>query len=220
MLRIRLLRLLARNVILQEQLPENFHQISTNQFIASILFLQNSGEARAYRPPVKEEVAGKHQPKFSAQHNPSSTENGELHGHYHGYYVKMNPTVLPQELREEDEYSNPSPSTLARIPPSQKPSPARSGGKPDAKENKPDIKIKKPEFAAPKNPANNESHSTLEKEVGNSSAKLTSVKSSSGYSPLAKSLYSWSEEEFQSGMSKGVLKLPFQISVNLNFIII
>lgn len=43
------------------------------------------------------------------------------------------------------------------------------GGKPDAKENKPDIKIKKPEFAAPKNPANNESHSTMEKEVGNSS---------------------------------------------------
>lgn len=33
MLRIRLLRLLARNVILQEQLPENFHQISTNQVI-------------------------------------------------------------------------------------------------------------------------------------------------------------------------------------------
>lgn len=121
------------------------------------------------KAPVKEEVAGKHQPKFSAQHNPSSTENGELHGHYHGYYVKMNPTALPQELREEDEYANPSPSTLARIPPSQKPSPARSGGKPDAKENKPDIKIKKPEFAAPKNPANNESHSTMEKEVGNSS---------------------------------------------------
>ncbi|NXO43300.1 JPH1 protein, partial [Locustella ochotensis] len=121
------------------------------------------------KAPVKEEVAGKHQPKFSAQHNPSSTENGELHGHYHGYYVKMNPTALPQELREEDEYANPSPSALARIPPSQKPSPARSGGKPDAKENKPDIKIKKPEFAAPKNPANNESHSAMEKEVGNSS---------------------------------------------------
>lgn len=121
------------------------------------------------KAPVKEEVAGKHQPKFSAQHNPSSTENGELHGHYHGYYVKMNPTALPQELREEDEYANPSPSTLARIPPSQKPSPARSGGKPDAKENKPDIKNKKPEFAAPKNPANNESHSAMEKEVGNSS---------------------------------------------------
>ncbi|XP_074800321.1 junctophilin-1 isoform X2 [Natator depressus] len=31
MLRIRLLRLLARKVILQEQLPENFHQVSTNQ---------------------------------------------------------------------------------------------------------------------------------------------------------------------------------------------
>ncbi|XP_009978900.1 PREDICTED: junctophilin-1-like [Tauraco erythrolophus] len=118
---------------------------------------------------MKEEVAGKHQPKFSAHHNPISTENGELHGHYHGYYVKMNPTVLPQELREEDEYVNPSASTLARIPPSQKPSPARSGGKPDAKENKPDTKIKKPEFAAPKNPANNEAHSAVEKAVENSS---------------------------------------------------
>ncbi|GAB0182235.1 junctophilin-1 [Grus japonensis] len=118
---------------------------------------------------MKEEVAVKHQPKFSAHHNPISTENGELHGHYHGYYVKVNPPVLPQELREEDEYVNPSPSTLARIPPSQKPSPARSGGKPDAKENKPDTKIKKPEFAAPKNPANNESHSAVEKEVENSS---------------------------------------------------
>lgn len=125
------------------------------------------------KAPVKEEAAGKHQPKFSAQHNASSTENGELHGHYHGYYVKTNPTALPQELREEDEYANPSPSTLARIPPSQKPSPARSGGKPDAKENKPDIKIKKPEFAAPKNPANNESHSAMEKEVGNSSVSTT-----------------------------------------------
>lgn len=121
------------------------------------------------KTPMKEEVAVKHQPKFSAHHNPISTENGELHDHYHGYYVKMNPTVLPQELREEDEYVNPSPSTLARIPPSQKPSPARSGGKPDAKENKPDTKIKKPEFAAPKNPANNESHSAVEKEVENSS---------------------------------------------------
>lgn len=125
------------------------------------------------KAPVKEEAAGKHQPKFSAQHNASSTENGELHGHYHGYYVKTNPSALPQELREEDEYANPSPSTLARIPPSQKPSPARSGGKPDAKENKPDIKIKKPEFAAPKNPANNESHSAMEKEVGNSSVSTT-----------------------------------------------
>ncbi|XP_064298594.1 junctophilin-1 [Phalacrocorax carbo] len=121
------------------------------------------------KAPMKEEVAVKHQPKFSAHHNPISTENGELHGHYHGYYVKMNPPVLPQELREEDEYVNPSPSTLARLPPSQKPSPARSGGKPDAKENKPDTKITKPEFAAPKNPANNEIHSAVEKEVENSS---------------------------------------------------
>eukprot|EP00075_Anas_platyrhynchos_P016776 XP_027306029.1 junctophilin-1 [Anas platyrhynchos] len=122
------------------------------------------------KAPVKEDVAVKHQSKFSAHHNPISTENGELHGHYHGYYVKMNPTVLPQELREEDdEYVNPLPSTLARIPPSQKPSPARSGGKPDAKENKPDTKVKKPEIAAPKNPANNESSSAVEKEVANSS---------------------------------------------------
>ncbi|NXI48866.1 JPH1 protein, partial [Chloroceryle aenea] len=121
------------------------------------------------KAPPKEEVAVKHQPKFSAHHNPVSTENGELHGHYHGYYVKMNATVLPQMLREEDEYGNPSPSTLARIPPSQKPSPARSEGKPDAKENKPNTKIKKPEFAAPKNPANNESHSAVAKEVQKSS---------------------------------------------------
>lgn len=121
------------------------------------------------KAPVKEEAAVKHQPKFSARHNPISTENGELHDYYHGYYVKMNPTGLPQELREEDEYVNPSPSALARIPPSQKPSPARSGGKPEAKENKPDTKIKKPEFATPKNPANNESHSAVKKEVENSS---------------------------------------------------
>ncbi|XP_010219390.1 PREDICTED: junctophilin-1 [Tinamus guttatus] len=121
------------------------------------------------KAPVKEEIAVKHQPKFSAHHNPISTENGELHDHYHGYYVKVNPTVLPQELREEDEYVNPSPLALARLPPAQKPSPARSGGKPDAKENKPDTKIKKPEYAAPKNPANNESHSPVENKVENSS---------------------------------------------------
>ncbi|XP_010116466.1 PREDICTED: junctophilin-1-like [Chlamydotis macqueenii] len=121
------------------------------------------------KAPVREEVAVKYQPKFSAHHNPISTENGELHGHYHGYYVKMNPPVLPQEFEEEDEFVDPSPTTLAPLPPSQKPSPARSGGKPDAKENKPDTKIKKPEFTAPKNPANNQSHSSVEKEVENSS---------------------------------------------------
>jgi len=121
------------------------------------------------KAPMKEEAAVKHQTKFSAHHNPISSENGELHDHYHGYYVKVNPPALPQELREEDEYVSPSPSTLARIPPSQKPSPARSGGKPDAKENKPDTKIKKPECAAPKNPASNELHSAVKKEVENSS---------------------------------------------------
>uniref|UniRef100_A0A8C3FMV1 Junctophilin 1 n=1 Tax=Chrysemys picta bellii TaxID=8478 RepID=A0A8C3FMV1_CHRPI len=115
--------------------------------------------------PVKEEIAVKHQPKFSAHHNPISTENGELHGHYHGYYVKMNPALLPHELREEDEDVNPSPSALSRISTPQKPSPARSVTNPDAKESKSDTKVKKPELAAPKNPANNESHSSAEKEV-------------------------------------------------------
>ncbi|XP_008942619.1 PREDICTED: junctophilin-1, partial [Merops nubicus] len=117
------------------------------------------------KAPVKEEIAVKHQPKFSAHHNPTSTENGELHGHYHGYYVKTNATGLPQMLREEDEYVNPSPSALAQVPSSQKSRPAGSEDKPHAKENKPDIKIKKPEFAVPKNPVNNESRSA----VGNSS---------------------------------------------------
>ncbi|XP_043395388.1 junctophilin-1 isoform X11 [Chelonia mydas] len=37
MLRIRLLRLLARKVILHEQLPENFHQVSTNQGPNSVM---------------------------------------------------------------------------------------------------------------------------------------------------------------------------------------
>lgn len=115
--------------------------------------------------PMKEEIVVKHQPKFSAHHNPISAENGELHGHYHGYYVKMNPTLLPHELREEDEDVNPSPSALTRIPTPQKPSPARSVTNPDAKESKSDTKVKKPELAAPKNSANNESHSSAEKEV-------------------------------------------------------
>ncbi|NXT01977.1 JPH1 protein, partial [Jacana jacana] len=119
------------------------------------------------KAPPKEEVGAKHQSKFAAHHNPVSAENGELHDHYHGYYVKMTPA---QELREEDEYVNPSPSTLAPIPPSQKPSPARSGGKPDAKENKPETKIQKPEFAAPKNPANSEAHSAVEKRVESGSS--------------------------------------------------
>lgn len=117
------------------------------------------------KAPVKEEVAVKYQPKLSAYHNPSSTGNGELHDHYHGYYVKSNPTLHPHEHRGEDEDANPSSSALARIPPPQKSSPARSVTKPEAKENKPDTKVKKPEFAAPKNPANNESHSSVEKEV-------------------------------------------------------
>lgn len=118
------------------------------------------------KAPVKEEIAMKHQPKVSAYHNPISTENGELHGHYHTYYVKTNPTLLAHELKEEEEDVNPSPSALTRIPPPQKPSPARSVTNPDAKESKSDIKVMKPELAAPKNSAkNNESHSSAVKEV-------------------------------------------------------
>lgn len=130
---------------------------------------------------AKEEVAVKQQPKFSAHHNPSSTENGELHGHYHGYYVKANPSGLPQMLREEDEYINPSSSSLARVPPSQKPSPARAGGKPDAKENKPDTKVKKPEFAVPKNPAHNEPRSVVGKQAHNSSVSTAQSPPASCY---------------------------------------
>lgn len=151
------------------------------------------------KPPLKEEMAEKHQSKLSARHNPVSTENGELHGHYHGYYVKMNPPMLPRELGEEDdEYINPSPSTVARLPQSQKPSPARSGGKPDAKENKPDTKIKKPEFAAPKNPANKESHSAMEKEVVNSSVSTRELFTFTTLSPLTAELCSLRTGKAQS----------------------
>ncbi|XP_054023408.1 junctophilin-1 [Dryobates pubescens] len=72
-------------------------------------------------------------------------------------------------LREEDEYINPSSSAPARVPASQKPSPARAGGKPDAKENKPDAKPKKPEFAAPKNPAPSQPQAALGKPAHSSS---------------------------------------------------
>lgn len=100
----------------------------------------------------------KHQPKFSPRNNPSSTENGELHDHYHGYYVKTNPTLYPYELAEEGGHGNPSSSALALV--AQKGTPIKPAIQLDAKES-----LKKPEFAAPKNPANNDFYSSVEREV-------------------------------------------------------
>ncbi|XP_066480074.1 junctophilin-1 [Tiliqua scincoides] len=100
----------------------------------------------------------KHQPKFSPRNNPSSTENGELHEHYHGYYVKTNPTMYPYEVAEEEGHDNPSSSALALV--AQKGTPIKPAIQLDAKES-----LKKSEFAAPKNPANNDFYSSVEREV-------------------------------------------------------
>ncbi|XP_054841304.1 junctophilin-1 [Eublepharis macularius] len=112
------------------------------------------------KSPMKEEILVKHQPKLLPHNNPTSTDNGELHDHYHGYYVKMNPTMYPFELGEDEDHANPSSSALALVASAQKPSPVRSGIQLDAKES-----LKKPEFATPKNPANNNFHSSVEQEV-------------------------------------------------------
>ncbi|XP_077208240.1 junctophilin-1 isoform X1 [Paroedura picta] len=112
------------------------------------------------KSPVKEEILVKQQPKLSPRNNPTSKDNGELHDHYHGYYVKMNPTLYPYELGEDEDHANPSSSALALVASASKPSPVKSGVHVDAKDP-----YKKPEFAAPKNPANNNFRSSLEREV-------------------------------------------------------
>lgn len=94
----------------------------------------------------------KHQPKFSPRNNPSSTENGELHDHYHGYYVKTNPTLYPYEVAEEESHDNPSSALVA-----QKGTPIKPVIQLDAKES-----LKKSEFAAPKNPTSNIFYSSAE----------------------------------------------------------
>uniref|UniRef100_A0ACB8FDI9 Uncharacterized protein n=1 Tax=Sphaerodactylus townsendi TaxID=933632 RepID=A0ACB8FDI9_9SAUR len=109
------------------------------------------------KSPVKEEILVKQQPKLSPHRNPTSTDKGELHDHYHGYYVKTNPTLYPYELGEDESHANPSSSALALVASAPKPSP---GLQLDAKES-----IKKPEFTAPKNPANNNFHSSVEREI-------------------------------------------------------
>ncbi|XP_020643203.3 junctophilin-1 isoform X1 [Pogona vitticeps] len=120
--------------------------------------------------PVKEEVIVKHQPKLSPHNNPSSGENGELHDHYHGYYVKMNPSVYPLEIEEDEDHTNPSSSALALVVSGQKPSPTRSGLLLDAKES-----LKKSESAAPKNPTNNFYSVETEFSVGPNSIMIVLV---------------------------------------------
>nr|XP_028592509.1 junctophilin-1 isoform X1 [Podarcis muralis]XP_028592510.1 junctophilin-1 isoform X1 [Podarcis muralis] len=112
------------------------------------------------KAPVKEDMMVKPQPKLSPRNNPTHTENGELHDHYHGYYVKPNPTRYPFELGEDEDHANPSSSALALVASAQKPSPNKSGIQLDAKES-----LKKPESVAPKNPANNDFYSSVGREV-------------------------------------------------------
>ncbi|KAH0617633.1 hypothetical protein JD844_016078 [Phrynosoma platyrhinos] len=113
------------------------------------------------KTPMKEEMTAKPQPKLSPHNNPSSKGNGELHSHYHGYYVKMNPTLYPYELGEDEDHTNPASSELAPVASVQKSSPALTGAgiQLDAKEL-----LKISESAAPKNPTNNNFYS-VEREV-------------------------------------------------------
>ncbi|KAK9403221.1 junctophilin-1 [Crotalus adamanteus] len=110
-------------------------------------------------PAVKEEMMAKHHQKLSPRNNPKSKENGELHDHYHGYYVKTNPTLYPYELGEDEDHSNPSSSAAKPAASAQKPSPTRAGNQLDAKES-----LKKLESSAPKNPANSD-FSSVENEI-------------------------------------------------------
>ncbi|XP_063155468.1 junctophilin-1 [Candoia aspera] len=110
-------------------------------------------------PAVKEEMMAKHHQKLSPRNNPKSKENGELHDHYHGYYVKTNPTLYPYELGEDEDHTNPLSSALKPVASAQKPSPTTAGVQLDAKES-----LKKSESSAPKNPANND-FSSMEKEI-------------------------------------------------------
>ncbi|OCT76900.1 junctophilin-1 [Xenopus laevis] len=122
----------------------------------------SSNKPLPVKAPVKEEVFTSPPPKSSFAPNPSSTGNGQLHADYHGYLVKVNPSLTSDD--KEDLIPAKS-SALARIPPSQKPSPKKPVTKPEAKESKPEPKVKKAEPAAPKNPANKESLSPVENEV-------------------------------------------------------
>ncbi|XP_074135002.1 junctophilin-1 [Sminthopsis crassicaudata] len=115
--------------------------------------------------PPKEEVTALPQSKYSGRHNTSfHPGNGELHSQYHGYYVKLNAPQQPPEDKEEDGGANQSSLALVPKQSHQKTSPSKSTTKLAAKENKSEPKMKKSELATPKNPANNDSYSSLGKE--------------------------------------------------------
>lgn len=80
--------------------------------------------------------------------NASSPGNGELHSQYHGYFVKAEVMIPPDELEVEEHHG--TSTALARMPPPVKQYRAPTPKLVMAKESKPEPKLKKQESIKPK----------------------------------------------------------------------
>ncbi|KAI7809438.1 junctophilin-1b [Triplophysa rosa] len=78
----------------------------------------------------------------------SSPGNGELHSQYHGYYVKADVMIPPDELEVEEHHE--TSTALARMPPPAKQYRAPTPKPVMPKESKPEPKLKKQESLKPK----------------------------------------------------------------------
>ncbi|XP_067309744.1 junctophilin-1b isoform X2 [Pseudorasbora parva] len=99
---------------------------------------------------VKQEVVPVAKPsKPPAQvANASSPGNGELHSQYHGYFVKAEVMIPPDDLAEEEHQV--TSTALPRMPPPAKQYRAPTPKPVMAKESKPEPKLKKQESLKPK----------------------------------------------------------------------
>ncbi|XP_066577236.1 junctophilin-1 [Amia ocellicauda] len=140
----------------RKQQPQNNSSIavklSKEEKVPSASNLAASGKS-ASRTSVKQEVPPpKPIKKPEPAHNPTSSGNGQLHSQYHGYYVKAEVQIPPEE--PEDTDYNISNLALARMPPPPKQSRVALAkavkGKPAAKESKTEPKVKRHESIKPK----------------------------------------------------------------------
>ncbi|KAJ8012052.1 hypothetical protein DPEC_G00064680 [Dallia pectoralis] len=118
---------------------------------------------------VSQEVPPQTQPIKVAELAHSSPGNGQLHAdaEYHGYYVKADKKIPPEEPEGAEEHL--APSILARIPPLAKatvpyraPTPQPLVPKSTAKETKPEPKVKKQDSHKPKSLAETRKQASLE----------------------------------------------------------
>uniref|UniRef100_A0AAY4A9T2 Junctophilin n=1 Tax=Denticeps clupeoides TaxID=299321 RepID=A0AAY4A9T2_9TELE len=101
------------------------------------------------RPESRQEVAPPKPAKMPVANTSSNPGNGELHSQYHGYFVKAEVKIPPEEheeLREPQVTQN----ALVKAPPAVKQYRAPTPKPVVAKENKPEPKLRKQESLKPK----------------------------------------------------------------------